>query len=109
MHATRLSIGSCAILLVACASTPRLTVSGAPVSGDVRAVPVPDIQAAVAATRADLPQIRSQQLTRIDVIDRNTVFLSYRETGERFDTPHVVKCVGHHWHCTWEIVVGYPD
>jgi hypothetical protein len=109
VHATRLTIGSCAILLAACASTPPLTVAGAPVSGDVRALSAPDIQAAVAAMRADLPQVRSQQLTRIEVIDRNEVFLNYREAGERFATRHVVKRVGGHWQYTWRIVMGLPD
>ena len=109
VHATRLSIGCCAVLLAGCASTPRLTVSGARVSGDVRVLSVPDIQAAVAAMRADLPQIRSQQLTRIEVMDSNTVFLSYRDTGEQFATRHVVKRVGGHWRYTWQIVMGLRD
>src|SRR5947207_2987500 len=47
MHATQLSIGSCVLLLAACAST-RLTVSGAPVFGDVRMLSVPEIQSAAA-------------------------------------------------------------
>jgi hypothetical protein len=109
VHATTLSIGSCAILLAACASTPRLTVSDAPVSGDVHTLSVADIQAAVATMRSDLPQIRSQQLTRIEVMDSNTVFLSYREPGEQFATRHVVKRVRGHWHYTWQIVMGLPD
>jgi hypothetical protein len=75
----------------------------------VRALSAPEIEAAVAAMRADLPKIRSQQLTAIEVIDSNTVHLSYREAGERFATRHVVKRVRGHWHYTWEIVVGLPD
>ena len=87
MHAGAFTIGCCAVLLTACATTPPLTVSGAPVRGDVRRGDVrvlspAEIEAAVAAMRADLPQIRSQQLTRIDVINRNEVFLSFREAGE---------------------------
>ena len=101
-----LSIGCCAVLLVACATSPPLIVNGTPVSGDVRTVSVADIQAAVAAMRADLPEIRSQQLTAIHVIDSNEVHLSYRHAGERFATPHVVKRTRGHWHYTWEIVVG---
>jgi len=69
------------LLLAACAST-RLTVSGAPVSGDIRALSVPEIQAAVAAMRANLPQIRTQHLTHIRIINNNTVYLSYREAGQ---------------------------
>ena len=83
--------------------------SGAPVRGNVPALSPADIEAAVAAMRADLPQIRSQQLTRIDVINRNEVFLSYRDAGERYATPHVVKRVGGHWHYTGHIVVGLCD
>ncbi len=109
MHAGGLSIVCSALVLAACATTPPLTVSGAPVRGDMRALSPADIEAAVLAMRADLPQIRSQQLTRIDVIDRNELFLSYLEAGQRFSTPHVVKRVGGHWHYTGEIVVGLSD
>jgi hypothetical protein len=70
---------------------------------------VKEIQAAVAAMRADLPQIRSQHLTHIHVINSNTVYLSYREAGEYFSTPHVVKRVGGYWHHTGHIVMGLPD
>jgi hypothetical protein len=101
-----LSIGCCIVLLAGCTTTPPLTVDGAPVSGDARALSIPDIQAAVAAMRADLPQIRAQQLTAIEVIDSNTVHLSYLEPGERFPTKHVVKRARRRWHYTWEIVVG---
>jgi hypothetical protein len=105
VHAKVVSIGCCAILLSACATSPQLTVNGAPVSGDVRILFVADIQAALAAMRADLPQIRSQQLTAIEVIDNSTVYLSFRDPGARFATPHVVRRVRGHWHYTWEIVV----
>jgi hypothetical protein len=71
----------------------------------VRVLPVADIQAAVAAMRADLPQIRSQQLTAIEVIDADTVYLSYLSRETRSAIPHVVKRVRGHWHYTWEIVV----
>jgi len=108
MHATQLSIGSCVLLLAACAST-RLTVSGAPVSGDGRILSVPEIQSAVAAMRTDLPQIRSQHLTHIYIINSNTVYLSYREPGQYFSTPHVVKRAAGHWHYTGHIVMGLPD
>lgn len=105
VHATPFSIGCCVILLAACATSPQLTVNGAPVSGDVRVLSVADIQAAVAAMRADLPQIRSQQLTAIEVIDSDTVYLSYRSPETRSAIPHVVKRARGHWHYTWEIVV----
>ena len=94
-----------AILLIGCVSTLSLTVAGAPVSGEVRALSVADIEAAIGGMRSDLPQIRSQQLTEIQVIDSNTVYLAYREAGKRLATRHVVQRVRGHWHYTWEIVV----
>jgi len=93
-------------VLTACATTPPIIVDGAPVSGDVRSLSVADIQAAVAGLRADLPAIRSEQLTAIEVIDLNEVHLSYLKAGEHFATAHVVKRTGHRWHYTWEIVLG---
>ena len=114
MHVGGFSVACFAVLLTACATTPPLTVSGAPVRGNVRRGDVnvlspAEIEAAVGAMRADLPQIRSQQLTRIDVISRNEVFLSYRQPGEYYSVPHVVKRVGGHWHYTGEIIVGLSD
>lgn len=114
MHAEGFSIVCLAVLLTSCATTPPVTVSGAPVRGnvrrgDVRVLSPAEIEAAVAAMRADLPQVRSQQLTRIDVINRNEVFLSYREAGEYYSVPHVVKRLGDHWHYTGHIVVGLSD
>ena len=100
-----MTIGFSAILLVACATTPLLTVNDAPVSGEVRLLSVADIQAAVAGMRADLPAIRSQQLMGIQVIDSNTVYLAYRESGSRVDVRHVVQRVRGRWHYTFEIVV----
>jgi len=108
MHTLGFSIGCCAVLLVACVTT-RLTVNGAPVRANVRELSPADIEAAVSAMRADLPQIRTQHLTRIDIISRNEVFLSYREAGEYYAVPHVVKRVGGHWHYTGHIVVGLSD
>jgi hypothetical protein len=96
------------LLLAACAST-RLTVSGAPVSGHIRALSVPEIQAAVAAMRANLPQIRTQHLTHIRIINNNTVYLSYREAGQYYSTPHEVERVGGYWHYTGHIVIGLSD
>jgi hypothetical protein len=93
------------LLLAACAST-RLTVSGVPVSGDIRALSVPEIQAAVAAMRANLPQIRTQH---IRIINTNTVYLSYREAGQYYSTPHEVERVGGYWHYTGHIVIGLSD
>lgn len=88
--------------------------SGAPVRGNVRrgevkVLPPAEIEAAVAAMRSDLPEIRSQQLTRIDVVSRDEVLLSYRQSGDYYSVPHVVKRVGSHWHYTGEIVVGLSD
>ena len=80
-------------------------VNGAPVSGEVRALSVAEIQAAIAGLRADLPEIRSQQLTAIQVIDSDTVYVSYQSPETRSAIPHVVKRVRGHWHYTWEIVV----
>jgi hypothetical protein len=98
--ATAMLLGSCA--------TP-IHIDGVLVTGERQDVSESDVRAATAAMRADLPQIRSQQLTRIEVIDSNKVFLSYREEGERFSTPYVVKRVNGHWHYTGEIVMGSAD
>ena len=114
MHAEGFTLVCFAVLLTACATTPPFTVCGAPVRGnvlrgEVHVLSPAEIEAAVGAMRADLPQIRSQQLTRIDVISRNEIFLSYRQPGEYYSVPHVVKRVGGHWHYTGHIIVGLSD
>lgn len=92
-------------MIVGCVTTPQLTVSGVPVSGEVRVLSVAAIEAAIAGMRTDLPEIRSQQLTGIQVIDSKTVYLTYREPAKRIDIKHVVQRVRGRWHYTFEIVV----
>jgi hypothetical protein len=105
MRVKRLSI-AVIVLLSSCAAPPM--VGGAPVYyvGAVRDMPRSDIEAAITAMRADLPEVRSEQLREIEVVDTNTMHLAYREAGSSTNTRYVVKRVRGRWHYTWEIVIG---
>ena len=98
-----INIGVFAIALAACAGPMR--VKGAPVYGQVHDLSVADIEAAITALRAELPEIRSQQLWQIVVVDSNEVHLSYREPGTRTGTRHIVERIRGRWHYTWEVVI----
>ena len=84
-----------------------MRVDGVPVTGDrPQDLSVPDVEKAISAMRADLPEVRSEQLRIIEVVDSDTIYLGYREAGSTFVTRYVVRRKHGQWHYTWRIAFG---
>ena len=99
---SRFTVSLAAILLAGCAP---LRIHDARVYWRVHQLSAAEIEAAIAAMQHDLPEVRSQKLRTIDVVDYDTIHLSYRKAGERFDMTYEVKRIRGQWHYTGHIII----
>ena len=99
---SRFAVSLAAMLLAACAP---LRIHDAPVYWSVHQLSVAEIEAAIAAIQSDLPEVRSQKLRKIYVVDNDTICLSYGEASERFQNTYEVKRSRGRWHYTGYIII----